>query len=184
MIASVIISYCNIISIKKSASGSQIIIGNDTEQESIFKAAGTDALKKAASLLGIGTELYRDKEEQYIFDNMYNSLDYWEDEDIQKQYKKELQYLNNIQQKYSLSDYEIDETIRAWSNNKYTNFKKLPPEELNSFINYVKDTLAEDGSFLLNTPSSSLDGSVRDKKISEIIRSYESKKFNMEKSIL
>lgn len=134
----------NIISIKKSASGSQIINGNDTEQESIFKAAGTDALKKAASLLGIGTELYRDKEEQYIFDNMYNSLDYWEDENIQKQYKKELQYLNNIQQKYNLSDYEIDETIRAWSNNKYTNFKKLPPEELNSFINYVKDTLAED----------------------------------------
>ena len=46
-------------------------------------------------------------------------------------------------------------------------------------ITLLIDTLAEDGSFLLNTPSSSLDGSVRDKKISEIIRSYESKKFNM-----
>ena len=46
-------------------------------------------------------------------------------------------------------------------------------------ITLLIDNLAEDGSFLLNTPSSSLEGSVRDKKISEIIRSYESKKFNM-----
>ena len=46
-------------------------------------------------------------------------------------------------------------------------------------ITLLIDNLAEDGSFLLNTPSSSLEGSVRDKKISEIIRSYESKKLNM-----
>ena len=46
-------------------------------------------------------------------------------------------------------------------------------------ITLLIDNLAEDGSFLLNTPSSSLEGSVRDKKISEIIRSYEAKKFNM-----
>lgn len=133
----------SIVSIKKSASGSQIVNGNDTEQESIFKAAGTDALKKAASLLGIGTELYRDKEEQYIFDNIY-CVDFWKDENIQQQYKKELEYLSNIQQKYLLSDHDVDETIRAWSDNKYANFKKLPPEELGIFVNYVKDTLAED----------------------------------------
>ncbi len=52
-------------------------------------------------------------------------------------------------------------------------------EELGG-ITLLVDTLAEDGSFLFNTPSSSLNGSVRDKKISEIIRSYESKKNNLD----
>ena len=46
-------------------------------------------------------------------------------------------------------------------------------------ITLLIDSLAEDGSFLLNTPSSSLEGSVRDKRVSEIIRSYESKKIGI-----
>ena len=47
-------------------------------------------------------------------------------------------------------------------------------------ITLLIDTLAEDGSFLFNTPSSSLNGSIRDKKVSEIIRGYESKKNNID----
>ena len=43
----------------KEAFGSKSIIGKQSEQEHIFKAAQTDALKKAASLLGIGAQLYR-----------------------------------------------------------------------------------------------------------------------------
>lgn len=46
-------------------------------------------------------------------------------------------------------------------------------------ITLLIDSLAEDGSFLLNTPSSSLEGSVRDKRISEIIRNYEAKKLGI-----
>ena len=46
-------------------------------------------------------------------------------------------------------------------------------------ITLLIDALAEDGSFLLNTPSSSLEGSVRDKRVSEIIRNYESKKIGI-----
>ncbi len=49
-------------SIIKEASGSKSIVGGQSEQESIFKAAGTDALKKAATLLGIGLDLYEDKQ--------------------------------------------------------------------------------------------------------------------------
>lgn len=46
-------------------------------------------------------------------------------------------------------------------------------------ITLLVDTLAEDGSFIFNTPSSSLNGTVRDKKLSEIMRSYEAKKNNI-----
>ena len=41
--------------------GSKTIVGGASEQESCFKAAATDALKKAATLFGIGLELYEDE---------------------------------------------------------------------------------------------------------------------------
>ena len=46
----------------KEQYGSKVIIGGATEQESAFKSASTDALKKCASLFGIGLELYGDDE--------------------------------------------------------------------------------------------------------------------------
>lgn len=42
----------------KEQYGSKVLIGGATEQESAFKAAATDALKKCASMFGIGLELY------------------------------------------------------------------------------------------------------------------------------
>jgi hypothetical protein len=42
--------------------GSKVLIGGATEQESAFKSASTDALKKCASLFGIGLELYGEDE--------------------------------------------------------------------------------------------------------------------------
>lgn len=45
--------------------GSKIFIGGATEQESSFKSASTDALKKCASLFGIGLELYGDEEYEF-----------------------------------------------------------------------------------------------------------------------
>lgn len=42
--------------------GSKVLIGGATEQESAFKSASTDALKKCASLVGIGLELYGEDE--------------------------------------------------------------------------------------------------------------------------
>lgn len=54
----------------KEAFGSKSITGSQTVQESIFKSAQSDALKKAASLLGIGAELYRKEEESIWFRNV------------------------------------------------------------------------------------------------------------------
>lgn len=50
----------------KEQYGSKVLIGGATEQESAFKAASTDALKKCASLFGIGLELYG--EDEFNFD--------------------------------------------------------------------------------------------------------------------
>lgn len=47
----------------KEQYGSKVIIGGATEQEASFKSASTDALKKCATLFGIGLELYEDDDD-------------------------------------------------------------------------------------------------------------------------
>ncbi len=44
----------------KEQYGSKVLIGGASEQEAAFKSASTDALKKCATLFGIGLELYDD----------------------------------------------------------------------------------------------------------------------------
>lgn len=47
----------------KEQYGSKVLIGGASEQESTFKSASTDALKKCATMFGIGLELYDDEED-------------------------------------------------------------------------------------------------------------------------
>lgn len=44
--------------------GTQVIVGGAEQQQSAFKGAGTDCLKKCATLFGVGAELYDDEESQ------------------------------------------------------------------------------------------------------------------------
>lgn len=76
--------------IRKSGLGSKVVIGGATEQESVFKAADTDALKKAASRLGIGAQLYRNDDEHSYFVELSKS---WTAEDKQL-YTKEREFIN------------------------------------------------------------------------------------------
>jgi recombination DNA repair RAD52 pathway protein len=48
------------LNIVKEQFGTKIYLGGSTEQEGAAKSAATDALKKCATLLGIGLELYKD----------------------------------------------------------------------------------------------------------------------------
>lgn len=79
------------VEIKKDGQGSKAIIGNQSSQDSIYKSAEKDAIKRAASLLGIGQELYRKEEEQIYFNEM-NYEEPWTDE-MQEKYKDEIEYV-------------------------------------------------------------------------------------------
>lgn len=68
-----------VVMITKSGFGSKTVLGGQADQEHIFKAAATDALKKAASLFGIGAQLYRDEDEQAFFEAI-NYEDPWTDD--------------------------------------------------------------------------------------------------------
>ncbi|WP_432632413.1 N-acetylglucosamine-6-phosphate deacetylase [Brachyspira sp.] len=95
---------------------------------------------------------------------------------------------SNISQKYLEDNFLRFIDLPKENIHFFDSFVSDRKKEANRMENLIKDlggitllidALAEDGSFLLNTPSSSLDGSVRDKRISEIIRSYEAKKIGI-----
>lgn len=130
----------NLIPIKKDGYGSKSILGKQNDQESIFKAAGTDALKKAASLFGIGLELYRNENEQYYFEEL-NYEDPWTDE-VMAKYKKELEFLANYRKEYEVSDEELAQLVYDVTQVGYD----IVPENITEIVAYIKTALEEQQS--------------------------------------
>lgn len=129
----------NIISIKKQAAGAKPVIGGQNEQKDIFKSASTDALKKAASLLGIGAQLYRDEDEQEYFENLCYE-DPWTDE-ILNEHQHEFDYIKKLITDNTVSRKELSEIVSEWSSDTYTDVNDLLPKELTDFVNYLKEQL-------------------------------------------
>lgn len=126
-----------IVEVKKDGFGSKAVIGKQNEQDSIFKAAGTDALKKAASLFGVGLELYRNEEEKYYFAEI-NYVDPWTDE-MKAAHEKELQYLEDYKAQYGVSEedfstfvYQVTETDAV-----------ITPDNIGVVVKYIEDALAQ-----------------------------------------
>jgi recombination DNA repair RAD52 pathway protein len=126
----------NIIEVKKDGFGSKSVLGKQNDQESIFKAAGTDALKKAASLLGIGLSLYRDEEEQYYFDTI-NYEDPWTDE-LKEKYSEELSYIREYINKYEVPEEEFDQYVFAVTGEQ--SYSVLP-DNIELIVNSIKEEL-------------------------------------------
>lgn len=118
--------------ITKSGYGSKCIIGKQSEQDSIFKAADTDALKKAASRLGIGAELYRSEEENMYFD-MSNDPTAWTDEALHK-YQNALDYINNIMSQYNSNDQNVIVTQFGYG---CQSLEDINPTNIDNFVDYL-----------------------------------------------
>ena len=127
----------DIIEIKKSGAGSKSIIGGSSEQESIYKSASTDALKKASSLLGIGAQLYRDNGEQEYFEKLLINAPW--DSETKEALKDDITWLQQCKQENGFTDDYIDEIISNWSGNKFKSVNNLPPYKFSEFVQYLKE---------------------------------------------
>lgn len=130
----------NFICIKKTAAGSKVILGGVDDQQHVFKAASTDALKKAASMLGIGIDLYQDEETQLYFDDLYaiNNLD---NESKERLKQESIEYIKEIIGDDKDNEKIINEELFAWSNRKFSNINSLDVMQLDSFVKYLKQNL-------------------------------------------
>lgn len=128
-----------VFSIVKTGYGSKAIMGSQSDQESIFKAAGTDALKKAASLLGIGLELYRDEEEQMFFEEM-NYEDPWTDE-LLEQYQEERDYIKRFMDENGLDLEGMEYFFEDFSGGAFSTIDSIVPDNIKDFVAYLKKQL-------------------------------------------
>jgi hypothetical protein len=127
-------------SIIKSGYGSKSVLGKQNDQESVFKAAGTDALKKAASLLGIGLELYRDEDEQIYFNEM-NYEDPWTDELMEK-FAIEREYITSVMDTYELDNDAIGTYVSEFSEGALSTIYDIVPDNIVEFNAYLKSKIA------------------------------------------
>lgn len=125
----------NMHSITKTGYGSKVVIGGASEQDSIFKAAGTDALKKAASLLGIGLQLYRNEEEAYFF-NELNYEDPWTDDMLAK-FDAERTYIRSFMEKFDLDEESMIQVISEHDEN-LTDLGWIVPDNIVDLVNFLK----------------------------------------------
>lgn len=130
----------NHMEIKKTGYGSKAILGTQIDQESVFKAAGTDALKKAASLLGIGLELYRDEEEQLYFEEM-NYEDPWTDE-LLEEYEPERGFIKKFMEDHELNIDDIDDMVSDFSNGRLEGMDDITPDNIKAFVSYLEEQAA------------------------------------------
>ena len=131
-----------VVMITKSGFGSKTVLGGQADQEHIFKAAATDALKKAASLFGIGAQLSRDEDEQAFFEAI-NYEDPWTDELLAK-FQPERDYIKKIMEENKATAEDIGEIIAEWSKGDLTSIQDLTPDNMADFVAYLRSTQDEE----------------------------------------
>ena len=127
------------IEICKTGFGSKTVLGGQADQESVFKAAATDALKKASSLFGIGAQLYRDEDEQAFFDAV-NYEDPWTVE-LLAQFKPERNYIKQVMEQNEATEEDMAEIIVEWSGGECAEIGDLTPDNIGSFVEHLKNTM-------------------------------------------
>ena len=131
-----------VVMITKSGFGSKTVLGGQADQEHIFKAAATDALKKAASLFGIGAQLYRDEDEQAFFEAI-NYEDPWTD-DLLVKFKPERNYIKKVMEDNKATAEDIGEIIAEWSKGALTSIQDLTPDNMADFVAFLRSTQEEE----------------------------------------
>ena len=118
----------------KEAFGSKSVIGKQSEQEHIFKAAQTDALKKAASLIGIGLQLYRAEEEQAYYDQISKPVIWTEEKQANS---KDWTKLEEIAKENGWSIDDVDYYVNEITEGQFTNIYTLPEAWLTNLVEYL-----------------------------------------------
>ena len=128
----------SIFPITKMACGSQAITGNQSLQANTgFKGAQTDAMKKAASLLG--QELYRDEYEKELFVSKYDEMMpvVWT-EDVIEKHKETWNVILKVAEDYG---WDIKEDLGYYvyqiTNGYTSDLYKMPEEYLDSLLEAI-----------------------------------------------
>lgn len=126
----------NMFMMKKEAFGGKSLVGSGKVQSQTLKIAASDALKKAASMLGIAPNVY-------ISDEIYNNIqedaiqeDSWTDIKVEK-YKTQIDKM--LEYKKNLGDSTLEDYKKAFCDEIgfYTIYGEITPSNIDSFLEYM-----------------------------------------------
>lgn len=151
----------------KEQYGTKILLGGATEQEGASKSAATDALKKCATLLGIGLELYEDEipdtdAATQVYDTPEQPTQQpakpaqvkkvaedeggqWDDDSIDR-LQADIDKLKDLRTKLGIRDENFDdlnEFVRAFLNNPNANYRSIGPKNIVEFNVYLEKVVKE-----------------------------------------
>lgn len=133
--------------------GSKVIIGGASEQESIFKAAATDALKVAAKHFGIALDLYEDVPTMFDddelpprgkvnIDEMRNAQQ--DPEDVEEVVNSDIETLKELAAKLGVTSSDgLDPYVNDFSKGTIKTYAELPPSKLKLFLIYLATKVSE-----------------------------------------
>ena len=130
-----------IVYISKEAFGSACLTGNqNTQSMSGFKAAQSDAIKKAASLFGVALSLYRDETEEAYFQSLRSDMmtDVWTSDVISCNQDKYNQLLDLLEE-YGWSFDDLSWYVNDITDGHYTNFVKMPVEYIDTLLKAIQE---------------------------------------------
>lgn len=135
----------NIITLSKQAYGSKVAIlkMGAQDNQNLYKVASTDALKKAASMFGIGADLYLTEEEQEFLNMEEQSP--WDDATIAK-YQTEWAYIQKFQEEYEVSDEELNGLVAEFTGGNIKSILLIKPDMLKDFVEYVQNLIKTQGA--------------------------------------
>lgn len=126
----------DVIWITKEACGSKTVVGGQSEQSSDNKAAVSDALKKAATLLGIGKQIALDSS---IIAALDEYLSPWNEKMLQK-YSNELQFITDYFKKNKIDESQKSIIIASFCDekNNYEVYGEIDPDNIVDFVKWLK----------------------------------------------
>lgn len=135
----------------KEQYGTKIILGGASEQEGASKAAATDALKKCATLVGVGLELYEDEsfetpkpEKKQNQKSSYNNNpptqkkeeDPWKGKENETKRLVELKALLGIKDNTDLNPF-----VQEWLQDKTVTWEYITPKNIKGFNAFLQEKL-------------------------------------------
>jgi hypothetical protein len=150
----------------KEQYGTKILLGGASEQEGAAKSAATDALKKCATLLGIGLELYEDelvdeeenteapaqpaqttKQQTAPKKTASTEADggQWDDESIDR-LQNDIDKLKDFREKLGIKDENFDDLnpfVQDFLNNPKATYRAIGPKNIVDFNAYLEKKVKE-----------------------------------------
>ena len=130
----------NMHKIVKQGFGSQAITGGQsTQAQNGSKGAQSDAIKKAATLLGIALELYRDSSEAQAFNNILNNMiDTWGKPGMKEQYKDTWEAYTKVRDAYGWTDSDVAYYVEFITNGAISDINDMPIELTEQLLDAIE----------------------------------------------